>query len=204
MKFTVVKDPIPFLIIDDTYNKEEQIQIYNELDFFLNKLLGPDDTGTAVNKDGVKKNNKGLFLDRVYSDRKFSNILNINRKLFNTDVKENLLKCHSAYSLLDNTNYDSTLLSYYDNGGSYFSHKDYAVITCVTWFYKQPKNFIGGNFKFTDYNLDVEVKNNRSIIFFSPYTHEVSEVSLLDKTVPGSGRFTLSTFCSITLNKNDN
>ena len=57
MIFTVVKDPIPFLIIDDTYNKEEQIQIYNELDFFLNKLLGPNDTGTAVNKDGVKKNN---------------------------------------------------------------------------------------------------------------------------------------------------
>jgi len=197
MKFTVTKDPIPFLIIDDTYTKEEQIQIYSELDFFVDKLLEPTKTGSATDKNGNKKNNNGVFLDEVFANRKFSNILNLNRKLFNSDVKHNLFKCHHAFELFNNTNYDTTLLSYYNNGGSYFSHKDSAVITIITWFFKQPKNFLGGNFKFTDYGLDIELKNNRSVVFFSSYAHEVSEVTLLDKTAPFSGRFTLSTFCSI-------
>ena len=198
MKFTIVKEPIPFLIIDDTYDREEQIQIYSELDFIVAKLQDPEETGSATDKNGNKKNNKGIFLENLYAKRKFSNILNINRKLFSLDVKENLTNCHYAYNLLNNTNHDSTLISYYDTGGSYFSHIDSAVITVVSWFYKQPKNFTGGNFKFTDYNLDIEVLNNRSVVFFSTYRHEVSEVSLIDKTVPASGRFTISTFCNIT------
>jgi len=197
MKFTVIKDPIPYLIIDDTYSKEEQIQIYSELDFFVDKLQEPVDTGSAEDENGNMKNNKGVFLESVFANRKFSNILNLNRKLFNSDVKHNLFKCHHAFELFNNTNHDSTLLSYYDNGGSYFSHKDSAVITIITWFFKQPKNFLGGNFKFTDYGLDIELKNNRSIVFFSSYKHEVSEVTLLDDNVPFSGRFTLSTFCFV-------
>jgi hypothetical protein len=197
MIFTVVKDPIPFLIIDDTYSKEEQVQIYSELDFFADKLQGPDVTNSAEDKDGNIKNNRGVFLENVFTNRKFSNILNINRKLFNTEVRHNLFKCHYAYQLLNNTNQDSTLMSYYDDGGSYFSHRDSSVISIITWVYKQPKNFLGGNFKFTDYDLDVEVKNNRTIIFFSTYKHEVSKVSLIDPSVPLSGRFSLSTFCFI-------
>ena len=196
MKFTIVKEPIPFLIIDDTYDKDEQTQIYNELDYFVDKLQSPEETGSAV-RDGKMKANKGVFLESVYTSRNFSNILKINRKLFNEEVKNNLFNCHYAYKLLNNTNYDSTLISYYDSGGSYFSHADRSVITIVTWFFKTPKNFTGGEFKFTDYNLGIEVKNNRSVIFFSSYNHEVSEVTIIDKTVPASGRFTLSNFCTI-------
>jgi hypothetical protein len=197
MKFTIVKEPIPFLIIDDTYDKEEQVQIYNELDFFVDKLQRPEETGSAKDKDGNIKKNKGIFLDSVFSNRKFSNILQVNRKLFSNEVRDNLFKCHYAYRLLNNTRHDNTLISYYDSGGSYFSHADDSVITIVTWFFKTPKNFTGGEFKFTDYNLDVEVKNNRSVMFFSSYNHEVSEVTIIDKTVPASGRFTLSNFCTI-------
>ena len=197
MKFTIVKEPIPFLIIDDTYNKEEQSQIYNELDFFASKFQSAENTGSALDMNGNPKNNAGIFLDDVYSDRSFSNILNINRNLFNINVRSNLSKCHYAYDLLSNSNFDKTLVSYYDDGGSYFSHADSSVISIITWLHKQPKNFLGGNFKFTDYNLDVEVKNNRTIIFFSTYMHEVSEVSLIDLSVPLSGRFSLSTFCFI-------
>jgi len=112
-------------------------------------------------------------------------------------VKDELSSAHYAYNLFRSTNYDGTLLSYYDNGGSYFSHVDNATITIVAWFFKQPKNFLGGEFKFTDYNLNVEVKNNRSVIFFSSYKHEVSEVTLIDENVPYSGRYTLSQFCKI-------
>ena len=136
MIFTVVKDPIPFLIIDDTYNKEEQTQIYQELDFLVDKLQGPDKTGTAL-LDGKKKNNKGVFLNNVFSDLNFSNIAKTNRKIFNKEIKEKLFECHYAYRLFNNTNFDNTLLSYYDNGGSYFSHYDETAITVITWFFKK-------------------------------------------------------------------
>lgn len=195
MKFTVVRDPIPFLIIDDTYDKEEQIQIYKELDYFVDRLESPDKTGSAK-MEGNLKSNRGVFLDEVFAKRNISSILSVNRKLFNKDVKDALSECHYAYNLIGNMNYDATLLSYYDNGGSYFSHIDSAVITNVTWFFKEPKNFTGGKFIFSDYNLEVEVKNNRTVMFFSSYRHEVTEVNLIDKSVPASGRFTLSNFCS--------
>jgi len=196
MKFTIVKEPIPFLIIDDTYNKEEQIQIYQELEFLVDKLQGPDKTGSPI-LNGKKKNNKGLFLNNVFSDINFSNIVKTNRKIYNKEIREKLFECHYAYRLFNNTNSDNTLISYYDTGGSYFSHYDETAITVLTWFFKTPKNFIGGDFKFTDFNLDIEVKNNRTVIFFSSYTHEVSEVTILDKTVPASGRFTVTDFLYI-------
>jgi Rps23 Pro-64 3,4-dihydroxylase Tpa1-like proline 4-hydroxylase len=197
MKFTVVKEPIPFLIIDSTYTKEEQIQIYKELDILVDKLQDSDEARSAKDKNGYFKNNKGVFLEEIYTKIKFSNILTNNRKLFNDDVKNKLIECHYAYKLFNNTNFDTTLLSYYDNGGSYFSHTDRSVISMVTWFYKEPKNFTGGEFKFTDYNLNIEVKNNRTVIFFSSYKHEVSEVTIVNKTATTSGRFSISNFSFI-------
>jgi Rps23 Pro-64 3,4-dihydroxylase Tpa1-like proline 4-hydroxylase len=95
------------------------------------------------------------------------------------------------------TNYDSTLISYYDDGASYFNHADSNAITAVTWFFKSPKNFTGGDFIFTDFNELVELKNNRTVIFFGCYKHEVTEIKIKDKSVPFSGRFTLSQFCNI-------
>lgn len=197
MKFTVVKEPIPFLIIDDTYDSEERTLIYKELDYLFDKLQGAEETSSALNFDGSLKKNTGLFLESVYTKRQYSNILNVNRKLFNSKVIDHLVECHYAYNLIGITNSDNTLISYYDEGGSYFSHVDNSVITIVNWFFKTPKNFTGGEFKFTDYNLNIELKNNRTIIFFSSFKHEVSEVTIVDKSVPVSGRFTLTNFCNI-------
>lgn len=197
MNFTIVKDPIPFLIVDNTYDKEEQLKLYKELDFLSDKLLEPEKTGSAKTY-GEVKSNKGIFLDVFYKDdRTKSDILKINRKLFSSEITEELKKCHYAYNLIDSTNFDTTLLSYYGDGGSYFLHKDYSVISIVTWLYKKPKNFTGGEFIFSDFNLNVEVKNNRTVIFFGSYSHEVSKVILQDKTVPFSGRFALTNFCHI-------
>ena len=197
MKFTIIKEPIPYLIIDRTYTIEEQIQIYSELDFLVDKLQGPEHTYSATDRSGNIKKNKGIFLEDFYKDLNFSNIFKCNRKLFNKEIIDTLLQCHPAYGLVNNINFDYNLLSYYDDGGSYFSHKDSAIVSMVTWFFKEPKNFEGGDFKFTDYNLEVEVKNNRTVIFFSSYKHEVSEVKIKDKSVHASGRFTLSNFSLI-------
>jgi len=197
MIFTIVKDPIPFLIIDNTYTKAEQVKIFKELDFLSEKLLTPDQTGSAMKENGELKKNIGLFLDNVYSNRNVSDILTVNRKIFSQEVVDEVSKCHYAYNQYRSTNYDSTLISYYDDRSSYFSHSDSNAITAVTWFFKSPKNFSGGDFTFTDFNKQVELKNNRTVIFFGCYKHEVSEVKIKDNSVPFSGRFTISQFCNI-------
>jgi hypothetical protein len=196
MKFTIVKDPIPFLVIDDTYNKNELVKIYQELEFLFPKLKGPEETSSAVMGSKIK-NNTGIFLDKIYLDRKISDILQVNRKLFSTEVCDVLTSAHYAYNLYRRINSDNTLVSYYDEGGNYFSHYDVCTITSLSWFFKEPKNFYGGEFKFSDYNIPIEVKNNRTVIFFSSYMHEVSTVQLIEKNIPTSGRFTISQFCRI-------
>ena len=196
MKFTVVKEPIPYLLIDDTYSIEEQKRIYKELDYLHPKLKGPEKTVSAI-LNGEMKKNTGIFLNDIFRENNSSDIFQVNRKLFSKPVFDALITAHSAYGLYHSVNEDFTLVSYYDQGGSYFRHNDRAVITVITWFFKEPKNFTGGDFKFSDYNINVEVKNNRSIIFFSSYAHEVSEVNLIKKDVPVSGRFAVSQFCRI-------
>lgn len=196
MKFTIVKEPIPFLIIDDTYDSDELLQIYKEIDFLANKLLDSSKSQSAE-KNGIIKNNRGIFLDHFYKDLAYSDILKIERKLYSQEVVKNLVECHYAYNVFHSTNFDSTLLSYYDDGSSYFSHHDKAVISMVTWLFKEPKNFIGGEFIFSDFNLNIDVKNNRTVIFFGSYKHEVTEVLIQDKTALFSGRFSLTQFLAI-------
>ena len=193
MKFTIVKDPIPFLIIDNTYTIDEQEKIYRELDFLYTKLPRAKTEDSAVTECGKIKNNTGIFLDTIYLNRKFSDILSLNRKIFSKPVCNALAECHYAYNSSYMINMDTTLLSYYGNGDSYFAHRDLSAITYVTWFYKEPKAFSGGEFIFTDYDLNIEVLSNRTVAFFGSYKHEVKEVKL-NSNIPMAGRFTLSQF----------
>ena len=196
MKFTIHKDPLPFLYIEEIFSKEELSPIYNELDFILPKLLLPKDTQSAVDREGnYSKKNTGIFLDDMYSNRKFSNILSINRKLYNEDIVNAAIECAPAYGILRTVGLDSTLISYYEKSDYYKPHFDTSALTIVVWFFKQPKNFTGGEFKFTNYDINIPIKNNSGVVFFSSYLHEVSSTELIDSTVPGSGRFSMSLFC---------
>jgi Rps23 Pro-64 3,4-dihydroxylase Tpa1-like proline 4-hydroxylase len=196
MKFTIVKEPIPFLLIEDLFNEDELQKIYRELEFLHPKLLDPDNTGSAKNIDGSnRKKNKGVFLEQVYVDRQFSDILCINRKLFGQDIFAKLNECSVAYGIFNHLNIDTTLISYYEDTDHYKSHCDaFTIISMCTWFFQEPKNFLGGDFKFSDYNITIPVKNNQSVIFFSHFKHEVSEIKMIDKFKTCSGRFSMSMF----------
>jgi hypothetical protein len=197
MKFTIHKDPLPFLYIEDIFSKEELTIIYRELDFIQPKLLSPENTQGAKDKDGnYKKKNTGVFLDEIFPVRKFSDILTINRKIFCEELIKAAIECTPGYGILKTCSRDSTLISYYENSDYYDPHFDTTAISIVTWFFKQPKNFTGGEFTFTDYNINIPPKNNSGILFFSSYLHEVSSTDLIDSTAPGSGRFSMSLFCS--------
>jgi len=197
MKIEVFEIPFPYIRIYDFYTDEELKLIWKELDFILNDhiLKGPETTGTAKNNDGViLKNNLGIFLDSFYSNRETSNILRVNRKIF-----EELQKIfdQSNHWFLKNfvSNRDATLISYYENSDYYHKHRDRCLATCLTWFYKEPKSFEGGNLLFEDYGIEIEVKNNCLIFFPSIIPHKVSEVIMDEKYLEKFvGRICMSQF----------
>ena len=196
MKIDTYKGPFPYVLIEDLYTEEEETLIKKELDFFLPSLKGPDHTGTATHEGEILKNNKGIFLDEVFTDRNLSYILNINRKTFGV-LEENKEKVGYDNWFFKNqkTYRDNTLISYYEKGDYYKIHDDHALYTVLTWFYKEPKSFTGGDFVFADYDIRIECKNNMTIIFPSMIRHGVEDVEVdEDKLGQGYGRWCLTQF----------
>ena len=177
-----IKNPFPFLQIENFYSEDELKLIWQELEFlnYPHKLEPPENTGTAREKESKVplKNNSGLFLNEIYTKKNISNILSINRKLFTPQILNTFSNLSFGYETIKTTDEDMTLISYYENGGYYKPHEDRAIYTAITWFFKEPKQFTGGNFYFTDYNLKIEIKNNMTILFPSFVTHAVDEIIL--------------------------
>jgi Rps23 Pro-64 3,4-dihydroxylase Tpa1-like proline 4-hydroxylase len=193
-----IEEPFPFLKIENLYDKDELKLIWQELDFLTTKLENPENTGAAKDNEGKSlKNNSGLLLDDVYQKRNISNILSINTKLFLPEIINAFSDLSFGYQNIKKTNYDRTLISYYENGGYYKSHEDIAMYTAITWFFKEPKAFVGGDFYFTDYNLKIEIKNNITVLFPSFVKHSVDEVILENKNIIGSGRYSMVQSCFI-------
>ena len=175
-------DEIPVIILDNFYNAVQLKQIWEELNFFIytQKLKPPLETGSATQGGELLKENSGLWLDHVFRDqRELSNILTINRKIFFDDCKIFRDSPSWFYKHFKPAR-DTTLLSYYENGGYYKPHHDNATVTVLNWFFKEPKRFEGGNLVFDvdERTHEIEVKNNRLVIFPSCINHSVIPVTL--------------------------
>lgn len=197
-------EPFPYLIIENMYSDDELKLIWQELDFlsYRNKLRPPEKCGSAISDGGeYLKNNSGLYLESIYSDRSISNILSINPKLYSPNIMEAFSDICFGYGNIFHTNYDTTLISYYENGGYYKPHRDTAIYTSITWFYKEPKSFSGGDFNFTEYGVKVQVKNNTTIMFPSFVEHSVDEIVMDDSEMSfRRGRYCMGQFSYILLN----
>lgn len=191
------KEPPPLVIVEEFYDKEELELIWRELNFLTSKdkLLDPSETKSAIREDKTfKKNNRAIFLDVAYNDRRISDILKVNRKIFNEDFMEKLIDINPIFRSLKYSNHDNTLISYYENRGKYEPHADEAILTILTYFFKEPKQFSGGNLLLNDYNLEIEIKNNMVVIFPSALLHEVTEVKMENSNFDGAGRYCMSQF----------
>ena len=197
MKIDVYKDPFPYILIEDLYTQEEEDLIKKECDFLLPGLLDHERTNAAVDAltgQSLKKN-KGVFIDDVWAiHRDFSYILKCNRKIFHLlQEQKEKLGYDNWFFKNQKTNIDHTLISYYEDDDFYLPHSDAAVYTVLTWFYKEPKSFTGGDFVFPDYDLRLECKNNLTIVFPSMIDHQVESVKVDDdKLNQGFGRWTLT------------
>jgi hypothetical protein len=198
--FVVLTEPFPHVIINNSFTPEELKLIWVELQFLSqpHKLQPPEQTGTAWKLDSsgnriFSKNNAGLWLDDIYKDRNLSDILKFNRKIFDATFIEDIVKQHWFFNYLKYCNNDMTLLSYYEDGGYYKPHPDVATITVVTHLFKEPRLFEGGDLSFPDFDYNVGLVNNRTIMFPSIIEHEVSNVKV-NSNEELSGRFTISQF----------
>jgi Rps23 Pro-64 3,4-dihydroxylase Tpa1-like proline 4-hydroxylase len=188
----------PFIEIENFYDDVEMSLIWEEINFLYYDHKIETSYGSAEDFDGSPlKNNRCIYLDEFYEDkRNMSNILMINRKLF--ENRDKIFETHPSWFFREiDIQSDETSFSYYENDEEYKSHKDAFTITCLFWTFKQPKRFQGGKFIFTDYNYEVEVKNNKMLIFPSCIMHEVTPVKI-DEMYRGKkmGRVCISNFLS--------
>jgi hypothetical protein len=186
--------PFDYIVINNFYTKEELQLIWKELEFLTPKLKDPTHTASATENGQSLKNNTGVFLDEVYSDRSMSDILSLNRKLWHPEIISHFDKAESPWwRIMGQCNQDATLLNYYENNNEYKPHQDSAIITAVTILYKEPAQFTGGDFEFSDYNLKIPKQSNMMILFPSSVNHRVTNV-YSESLIPFSGRYSLAQF----------
>ncbi len=136
----VFEEPFPHLVLHNFYNKEELNLIWEELNFYTKpgKLLEAKDFGGIIDAT----NSKAIMLDQLYKDysdntredivgspnyRSLSNILTVNRKLFDSGVLDIFSKIHDCVSLATETTHDVTKVRYYHDGEYYEPHTDKTI-----------------------------------------------------------------------------
>ena len=189
--------PQGYCIVDNCFDNEQLSRIWNDIEYIEtnNLLADPEKTGTAKDPitGSILKKNKAIFLDKLFHSGKIKYILPEISKLFSIEVAESLASIHPCYSLFENLNVSHSLLSYYETDHYYKPHTDNSVFTFLTWLYREPKSWSGGNLNLTSIDVNIEAKNNRTLIIPGSFLHEVFPV-VLHTELPYMGRYCISTF----------
>ncbi len=189
------KKPFPHLIVNNFYNETELELIWEELKFYTkpDKFFEAKDFGGVVDKT----NSHAIILDEIYKkNRKLSNILNVNRKLFTSDALDLFAKIEDCCCIANKSNWDITKVRYYHNDEYYDPHTDKSFqFLAFSYFHKQPKKFFGGELLFPKYNYQYPCNNNSMIIFPGWVEHGVSKVKIDDSDYYGGyGRYSITSF----------
>ena len=194
-------EPFPLMVVQNFYNKSELELIWKELDFYTspNKLFDAKEYGGVVDRT----NAKAICLDELYKGqenkknfRNISNILTVNRKLFNSGVLDKFSQLHECCTLATESNHDVTKVRYYHNNEYYDPHTDKSVMfLAFSYFFKEPKKFTGGDLIFPKYDFKVPCDNNTMVIFPGWVEHGVRKVTIKDSDYfDGWGRYCISSF----------
>ena len=197
-------EPFPLMVVNNFYNQQELDLIWKELDFYTapNKLVVAENYGGVVGYT----NAKALILDDLYrnyeSDKKgvdyrnISNILTVNRKLFECGVLDTFASIHGCVSIANKTNHDITKVRYYHDGQYYDPHTDKSTMfLAFSYFYKEPKKFVGGDLEFPKYDFKLPCTNNSIVIFPGWVEHGVRKVKIkYSDYYDGWGRYAITSF----------
>ena len=198
MKIVPNHVPFPHIIIDDFLSNHIVENIFVEL---VNlPYFGPGNTGSAQDDEGnYLKNNKGVFLDTIYKNRRSESIIfsEFHKKLFDPVILAATQSFDLLFEYYPITTYDCTLVSYYENSDFYKEHRDDSLFTALYYIHKTPKQYNGGEivFNYREVEYEPEIVNNRLIIFPGVVKHRVNPVSMPDHLKNQAlGRFCISTF----------
>lgn len=200
-------DDFPYIVVDDYYNEEELKMIWEELDFLSHphKLKrATKESGGAFDGSGqLLKKNFHRYLDGIYIERELSNILSVNRKLFEDEYK--LFRQHPHWFFKNiMINNDYTQVGYYENNDEYGEHFDSATVTSLTWLYREPKRFIGGDLFLGHEKIKIDCVNNRTLIFPSMIKHSVNKIQMEEEYQNKRlGRYAISQFGIINIVSNN-
>ena len=204
-------EPFPLMVVNNFYNQQELNLIWKELDFYTapNKLVSAENYGGVVGYT----NAKALILDDLYRNyesdekgvdyRNISNILTVNRKLFECGVLDTFANIHGCVSIANKTNHDITKVRYYHDGEYYDPHTDKSTMfLAFSYFYREPKKFVGGDLEFPKYDFKLLCTNNSMVIFPGWVEHGVRKVKIKDSDYyDGWGRYAITSFFSCRDNK---
>ena len=196
LEITLYANPFPLMVVENFYNQDELDLIWEELKFYTKpgKLVDAKGYGGIVDST----NAKALLLDELYSKkyRGISNILTMNRKLFECGVLDKFSEIHGCCSIANQCNHDITKVRYYHNKEYYEAHADISFqFLAFSYFYKEPKKFTGGELFFPRHNYELTCENNSIIILPGWVTHGVKEVKIEDSVYyDGWGRYSITSF----------
>lgn len=197
MEVNYYNEEIPLIIVDNFYTEQERNDIMVELDYLSDdrRMIPPHkDKEAAHYKNVNQKNAKCQYLDSFFQHREHSSILQITEKIFqnNTEIINN--HPHWFYDC-SQINAHWTHIIYYEHNEEYKPHKDTARMTVLTYFYREPKRFEGGHTLFPDYDIQVECKNNRILVFPSNITHASVSLKMDDQyRNKKNGKFCITQF----------
>ena len=199
LEVTLYADPFPLMVVENFYNQDELDLIWEELKFYTKpgKLVDAKGYGGIVDST----NAKALLLDELYSKkyRGISNILTMNRKLFECGVLDKFSEIHGCCSIANQSNHDITKVRYYHNEEYYDPHVDTPFqFLAFSYFYKEPKKFTGGDLIFPKYDFKVPCDNNTMVVFPGWVEHGVRKVSIENSDYfDGWGRYCISSFFGV-------
>jgi len=193
MEVETLNNPFPHLLLENVFTDNQLDSIWKELNFLKPSLN--TDTSPAIDKEGFTlKKNSGIFPYFTYRDPTISPICRLLKKLSWECGLGDLWSQEWIKNTYSATNWDSVLVSYYDNKDYYRAHFDSAMFTMLIWLWQEPKKFDGGNLYFPDAEHVVMCKHNCGIIFLSGEKHGVQPIELHEE---GAGRYCISMFSGI-------
>jgi Rps23 Pro-64 3,4-dihydroxylase Tpa1-like proline 4-hydroxylase len=189
-----IREPFPHLIIENFYSEDELKLIWRELDF----LTSPNKLMPANLNGSIEGNHLSIVLDQIYCNRSISDILTINCKALNKEILNAFVELSPLLAHINSINTNLTKIKYYENYNGYKKHQDSARFTALTYFYKEPKAFEGGDLYFNDFNYTINLKNNMFVLFVGALWHESLPVSLKqNEHITGNGKYTMTQFLNI-------